>query len=273
MQVNAFTSGFHGWKSTTGICDSRHIEWVYGLRDFGGVTVFEDAWMYHDETDSIKSGVRVGWLVEPRALRPENYARAMSVRGVFDYILTYDSELLAADPHKFVLAPRMGLHLAPHHWGMREKSRAVAMMSTTKLWTTGHAMRRAIAARHADVVDVYGATEWADKVASLAPYRFAVVVESERAPHLFTDHLLDVIALGCVPIYWGAPNIGQYLDAAGILSWEHLAELGGIASATPELYAEMLPAAERNFARLSEYQLAEDWLYERFFARFEGVRV
>lgn len=277
LTLNAFTSGFHGNAATTGVGTPTHVRWVYGEQDFPGITIFEDGWMYHEDTPGIRSGVRLGWLVEPRSLRPENYARAWDVRASFDYILTYDAELLAADPGKFLLCPRMGVHVPRDKWGLREKSRNVAMLTTLKDATPGHRLRHEVARTLPGAVDVYGAGGYVDKVRALAPYRFVVVIECERAANWFTDHLLDVIALGCVPLYWGAPNIWEWLEERGMLTWETVDELrkilsGMLADHSRDWYALMLPPLARNLARLPRYALAEDWAYEHIFQHLEGVR-
>lgn len=268
ITLNAYTSGFHGQASTTGVETPRLVRWVYGEQDFDGITIFEDGWMYHPDADAVRSRVRVGWLVEPRALHPENYERAMDARGRFDYILTYDAQLLAADPAKFILCPRMGTHVPRQFWGIGAKTGHIGMMASAKATTPGHLLRHDAAARYGDSVDVYGIAGWADKIASLGPHRFAVVIECERAENLFTDHLLDAIALGCVPLYWGAPNIHEYLEPYGILQWETLDELGKwLTECSPALYHRMLPALRGNMARLPRYTLAEDWIAERFLGR------
>jgi hypothetical protein len=264
LTLNAYTNGFHGWLSTTGIERPRYVRWVYDQAPWAGITIFEDAHMYEPVARGVRTRARCGWLVEPRSLRPENYSRALGVRENFDAIYTYDEELLDADPNRFQLCPRMGTHVHRGNWGLREKSRGVALLASQKNATPGHRLRHDAVRVYGSAgrLDVYGLHKWADKVPTLAPYRFAVVIECEQARDLFTDHLLDVIALGCVPLYCGAPNIADWLNPAGILPWSTLDELGALlARCTPELYAAMLPAATRNLAALAKYRLAEDWLF------------
>lgn len=271
LTLNAFTNGFHGFRSTTDVCTPRYVRWVYGVRDFDGITLFEDGWMYHEETPRIKSAVRLGWLVEPRSLRPENYERVWGVVDNFDYILTYDAELLRARPDKFLLCPRMGTHLPRERWGIRAKTRNIAMITTRKNSTEGHRLRREVARVFGARVDVYGQGVWADKETALAPYRYAVVVENERAENWFTEHLLDAVALGCVPLYWGAPNIWEWLEARGVMAWETLDELRALLdTATPQAYMERAEYIAGNFARIDALALAEDWAYMNIFSRMVG---
>lgn len=270
LTLNAFTNGFAGKLSTTGIGKPEYVEWVYLKNPFDGLTIFEDGWMFNPQAREVKTKVRLGWLVEPRALRPENYELAWQMRREFDYILTYDRELLARDPDKFKLCPRMGVHIPQDKWGLHVKTQDVAMITTQKSSTAGHRHRKNTAFLYRDRIHVYGRDGWADKVQVFSDYRFVVVVESERAENLFTEHLLDAIALGCVPIYWGAHNIGEFLDADGILEWSDRDEYTWklleqhLDAANEATYEKMLPALERNLARLPEYRLAEDWIYTHF---------
>lgn len=268
LTLNAFTNGFAGQLSTTGVGKPEHVEWVYFGNPFDGITVFEDGWMFNPKAREVKTKVRLGWLVEPRALRPENYELAWQMRREFDYILTYDRELLARDPDKFKLCPRMGVHIPQNKWGLHPKSKNVAMIVTHKNATPGHKLRYEVESFFQGKIDFFGRTGWADKAEVLKDYRFVVVIESERADNLFTEHLLDAVALGCVPIYWGAPNIGEYLDADGIIRLKATGALYGwikkIIHSGESLYAQRLPALERNLARLPEYRLSEDWIYTHF---------
>jgi hypothetical protein len=68
--------------------------------------------------------------------------------------------------------------------------------------------------------------------------------------------------VGTVPIFWGAPNIGEFFDTDGILLFETTEELVGILeNITPELYLSMLPAIKNNLSIVSNYRVAEDWMY------------
>lgn len=46
---------------------------------------------------------------------------------------------------------------------------------------------------------------------------FSVIVENEAEPNWFTEKIIDAFRTYTVPIYFGAPNIGDYFDLAGII--------------------------------------------------------
>ena len=53
-----------------------------------------------------------------------------------------------------------------------------------------------------------------DKLATLAGYRFAICYENARNfPGYITEKLFDCMLAGTVPVYWGAPNVSQWVPA------------------------------------------------------------
>jgi hypothetical protein len=70
-------------------------------------------------------------------------------------------------------------------------------------------------------IDVYGGGWPSDlpnyrgrcvsKLATLRQYKYAVVFENQRQPGYITEKLLDCYVAGTVPIYWGAPDVLEYV--------------------------------------------------------------
>jgi hypothetical protein len=50
-----------------------------------------------------------------------------------------------------------------------------------------------------------------DKQATMGAYKFALCFENIEFPGYVTEKVIDCLAAGIVPIYWGAPNIREYL--------------------------------------------------------------
>lgn len=54
----------------------------------------------------------------------------------------------------------------------------------------------------------------ADKLALLAHYKFAICYENaQQIPDYITEKIFDCLVAGCIPIYWGAPNISRRVPA------------------------------------------------------------
>ena len=59
----------------------------------------------------------------------------------------------------------------------------------------------------------YGGTV-KDKLATLSNFRFTIAYENGHSmPGYVTEKILDCLCAGSVPIYWGAPNITDYIPA------------------------------------------------------------
>ena len=76
-------------------------------------------------------------------------------------------------------------------------------------------------------VDVYGGG-WPDnlpnyhgncvsKIATLPRYRYGLVFENQQQPGYVTEKLLDCFVAGTVPIYWGAPDVGEVVPAEAMI--------------------------------------------------------
>jgi len=52
-----------------------------------------------------------------------------------------------------------------------------------------------------------------DKLETLRGYRFHVALENVKLDHFFTEKISDCIIAGCYPLYFGCPNLEQYLPA------------------------------------------------------------
>ncbi len=91
---------------------------------------------------------------------------------------------------------------------------------------------------------------------------FHVAVENVRHNNWYTEKIGEALCTKTVPIYWGAPNIGEFYDIRGIIPFETTEELITIVNGlTPKKYNEMRPYIDYNYevARYSnfEYKLVE----------------
>jgi hypothetical protein len=48
-------------------------------------------------------------------------------------------------------------------------------------------------------------------------YKFMICFENVSQPNYFTEKLINSYYFGTIPIYWGCPNIGDYVDVSSIL--------------------------------------------------------
>lgn len=271
MLINLFDSNFAHSSYSTAYQESQHIEWVRGLMAFDGVTIFTDEWINNPIVDKVQSRYKIGWLHEPYCLHPETYHGAQVNRHKFDFILTYDTDLLNDIPEKFRFAPYAGTWLARRDWGIKPKSKLCSMLIGSKLSTEGHRIRHEIAEmieREGYEVDFYGIKGMPvdygqeTKYRVLADYHYCIVTETCREDNLFTEWLIDCFALGTIPIFWGAPNIHQFFDTKSILQFDTVDRLDKIlAGLTTGQWVKQLSSVYLNLLKVGEYAVTEDWLY------------
>jgi hypothetical protein len=103
-------------------------------------------------------------------------------------------------------------------------------------------------------------------------YAFTIAIDACNQNNCFSENLLDPIMVGCVPIHWGAPNIGEYLYECGFIHLNGVEDIETILSNLKpnwlEIYNSMLPylRANQNLAGLLE--ITEDWMTEHIFLPF-----
>jgi hypothetical protein len=88
----------------------------------------------------------------------------------------------------------------------------------------------------------------------LAPYRYSVVIENVRERHYFSEKLIDAILCKTVPIYWGCPNIGDYLDTTGMVICDSAEDIHRALRAMSDAdFAARLPAIEAIQDKAADY--------------------
>ena len=60
--------------------------------------------------------------------------------------------------------------------------------------------------------------ELQNKIDGLRDYRYSIAIENSRIPSYITEKYYDCIIAGCVPVYYGAPNIDDYFPANSYIS-------------------------------------------------------
>ena len=94
-------------------------------------------------------------------------------------------------------------------------------------------------------------------------YMFQIAIENAKRNNYFADKIYDCFVTGTVPIYWGAPNVGDFFDERGILAFETPEELKDILlSLSEEKYHSMFEYVKNNFEAVQKYLSPDDLLYE-----------
>ncbi len=254
-----------------------HIEYVGPFKDWGGITVFTDECFDSSNLfifDQITSKCKMAWLHEPRLLSPLQNSRYNNLEKVidkFDYVMTYDSHLLNNYPKKTIFTVDNAIWLNEKFNKIHPKTNFVSMIFSWKNWTEGHRLRHLIA-QNVEGVSLYGTgagREIEGKEEGLMDYKYSIVVENSIDDFYFTEKILDCFACGTIPIYWGCPNIGEFFNEKGIMSFSNIEDLGKIFEtlSQPKHYEEHLPYIKENFLKVLEYNIYEDWIYNNVYKK------
>lgn len=208
---------------------------------------------------------KIALLIEPRGFSPGPYQFVEEHYDQFWIIFTHDRKLLGKGSRSFFY-PFGGTRFTD--WDIKKKSKLCSIIVGPKEVTEGHKLRHRVAKQYTGQIDIFGRpyTGWMKtKHPALDDYMFSVVIENTREDYWFTEKLIDCLAVGTIPIYWGCPSLSRFLDTRGIISFREWAELDWIFRAINfDLYWTMRDRVSANHHFAADYQIAEDWLYHRY---------
>ena len=237
--------------------ESKYIEWVQQ----GGEATF-----YIDDTINVgisdeRSGLKYLWLLESKFIKPglvESIVQNRElVENTYDIIFTHDQRLLALGD-KFKWVPAQGFWIKEPK--VYEKSKMISMITSNKRMCEGHIKRLEWVERIGDQVDLYGRgfNEIANKEDGLCDYMFSVAIENGQYETYFTEKLLDCFATGTIPVYLGAPDIGNHFNMDGIII------LSDQFDVSEDIYYSKLDAIKDNLGRAKEIEILEDFIYKNY---------
>jgi FkbM family methyltransferase len=274
IEVNLF-GGFthlhkdHGIYSMTDNRVPKSWKWVRNKMDHDGVTIFTDDWMCDDKlVKSVKSKYKIGMIIEPPQVNSSVYNQFDRIIENFDLIITYNKDLVEKYPKKVKFYPFGGSWIFEEYLGIYQKSKDICIIYSDKTKTEGHRFRHEISKKF-PFIDQYGSGankpfEFKEEI--LAPYRYTIVIENSKIDNYFSEKLLDAIALGTIPIYWGTNNIGEYFDKRGIITFNDINELETILpTLNDSMYNSKLEYLKNNLKNVKKYWCQEDWIKENIF--------
>ena len=96
------------------------------------------------------------------------------------------------------------------------------------------------------------------KADGLAPYRYSVVIENVQERNYFSEKLLDAVLCETVPIYWGCPNIGDFVDTRAMILCQGEEDIRrAVMAMSAEDYAARLPDLRALKDQLAPYAAHE----------------
>ena len=245
--------------------ESKYVEWV---QDGSGYDTFfvDDAMKMADQYERKSGAFKFGWLLESKWISPmANEVRANPYRwlGKLDFIFTHDKELLAVSD-KFKFVPAQGSWIDTNFVPPHPKPKLVSMIASKKNFTDGHRVRLEWAEKLRGQLDLYGRgfNQIERKEEGLFDYMFSVAIENGQYETYFTEKILDCFLSFTVPIYLGAPDIGDHFNMDGIIV---LTDDFDVSQLSEERYWSMTDAICDNYRRAKEMEVLEDYIWEHYF--------
>lgn len=271
-KMQAIGAPFEVQYSSNSNLKPAEFNWV--SEDFP-VKVFIDGGISVGMTYQKRPGERkIAWVCESRAIfHLMNFPRDLweqnfyQICSSYDLVFTSEKSWLNKSPN--VLYCPAGSNLP---WIKNQdifpKTKLVSMIASPKKFAFGHALRHDLADRYEGFIDLYGGVKgskrlspgipWGDKSEGLNDYMFSITVENDKYETYYTEKLTDCFATGTIPIYWGAPDIGELFNKDGIIE---LTPDFDPKTLTRELYESKLDAVRDNFNRTKDLVAADDQLY------------
>ena len=264
MKINLIGGGFQHEHTSTLDKFSKYIEWEFESKS-NPVSFYVDREIFlalkRDKNDGKK---KFGWLLESRqivgGLLEHVIQHRESLFEVLDAIFTHDRMLTNLD-ERFIWTPAYGTWI--HNPKMHIKTKTLSMITSRKSLTQNHRLRIALANQLKDKLDLYGRgfNPIKTKDEGLNDYMFSIAIENDCYETYYTEKITDCFATGTVPIYKGAPDIGNHFNMDGIILIDDLNN--DFSGFNQDLYYSMMDAIQDNFIRSLEYDVLEDWIWEK----------
>ena len=246
------TNGNFGYAVSGTI--SNYIEWVFDERD---KTFYVDLAIENAFTDN-KNTKKYAWILESKQIIPSLYHEIKNnpnkYLNEFELIFTHDKELILLN-EKFKWVPAQGTWIKDPK--LYNKDKLVSMISSNKRMCEGHIERLVWVDMLRNRVDLFGRgfNEIQNKEQGLCDYMFSVAIENGSYETYFTEKILDCFATGTIPVYLGAPNIGEYFNMDGIIS------INNFDMISENLYYDRIDAVIDNLERVKKFKILEDFIY------------
>ena len=255
--------GYISSNGTDAWGEPKNVRFCSKMQNFNGITLFTDHYLGNrDFIESINTRQKIAWLCESPAVHPWAHEYILKTYDLFDLIITYDKKLSEKLPNA-VYANIMETRVLPKNCKIHKKDKLVSLIAADKRSTEGHKYRFEIVEKFADKykIDLWGSAfkSFNLKAEPLKDYCFSITVHNCRVNDFYTDALIDCFSMGTVPIFWGCPNIGEYFDEKGILSFETNEELEQILSdLSYEKYNKLMPHIKNNFEISKKFRTTKD---------------
>lgn len=178
---------------------------------------------------------------------------------LWDAILTWDEDLLQLpNAHLFIF----GSCWIDSETYTENKQKHCSFITSDKSYAPGHKLRQQVWDGLQDAEDLNGFSVIKHKSPPrihsknflFETAKYHITIENEKTNNWITEKTIDCFASKTVPILWGAPNIGEYFNTDGIITFDTIEDLKNILDNLDEsFYDERQDAIQENHERSKAY--------------------
>ena len=253
---------YYGFDSSS-LTKPKKMNWVRDQMFWDGITVFTDYMCDPSIVQSVKSGKKIAWLMEPPGLSGTHGKVAESIHHfhqIFDLIFSYhDHRLLNIPAEKWRWVPFGGSWVEPQ--SNPKKESLCSIVASDKNFMNGHRLRHEIASQNLGKIDLLGKgyKKIEKKEEGHLKYAFSVIIENEKHPRYFTEKLIDCFLCKCIPIYWGADQIEYIFNMSGVIQIKNEEDAkSAIDNLSFQKFESLRDAAEENFEIAKKFMSTDD---------------
>jgi hypothetical protein len=277
--------GYNTWYSENpwcrGLNKNRNFDVVYNEKYHNKISYFIRDGIY--EVDSYQSDIKVALLTECRPFDLQGrYKYILENESKFDYIVTYDDELILSLPEKTCPTPEGGTWVWPQErQQVYPKTKLCSYIVSDKMQTSEQKMRVDLLRtfyefkNHFPDLGLYGRghnpfpedhdNDYDGKYKIIKDYAFSITMENWIQDNYFSEKIMDCFMVGTVPIYFGARDIGKYFNIDGIIIATSKKEiLNELENLSFEKYNNMLPAVKENFELAKNHYDTVSFSYNKY---------
>jgi hypothetical protein len=190
--------------------------------------------------EKLDGEINVLLQIEPDSISGQ-IANFIKNHDKFDLILCWDERLLNCKNSE--LFP-FGTSWVPAIEDVKNKKLKVSYITSSKSNTKNHVFRHEVFNYLKGVKDVEIMSHMSPpRIESKLPFyqdsMYSIVIENDSVKNWFTEKLIDCLITSTIPIYKGCPNIGDFFDRSGIITFDTISELEYILNNINESFFKM----------------------------------
>jgi hypothetical protein len=213
----------------------------------------------------IEAEIKVFVNMEPNCVI-NNSKEVIDNNSKFDLILTFKDEILKNCPNskKFILGAttftKSNTDFKLEEFSM-DKKNEISYLTSSKKQTEGHIFRHNVlnflSSKKLDKFNI--------KTITSPPYiptkqpifenaKFSIIIENGKYQNYISEKLIDCLVTKTIPLYWGAPNVSEFFNSKGIITFNTIEELNNILdNLDPNMYEKSVDYIEENYLESKKY--------------------